>query len=114
MTGKETEVMGEGAVKVLCPCSPDTSLPCWRCKCHNRWELMTNGDNTVSCRYGFLSENVKFAERCKEEGIVFIGPKPETIQVNIPKPFSYRFVSAYKVGPHPCNSHESTKKAQNA
>ncbi len=29
--------------------------------------------------YGFLSENVEFARRCREEGITFIGPKPETM-----------------------------------
>lgn len=29
--------------------------------------------------YGFLSENVDFARRCEEEGIVFIGPKPEVM-----------------------------------
>lgn len=27
--------------------------------------------------YGFLSENVQFARRCQEEGIIFIGPTPE-------------------------------------
>lgn len=27
--------------------------------------------------YGFLSENVTFAKRCREEGIVFVGPDPE-------------------------------------
>ena len=29
--------------------------------------------------YGFLSENVNFATRCREEGITFIGPKPEVM-----------------------------------
>jgi acetyl/propionyl-CoA carboxylase alpha subunit/acetyl-CoA carboxylase carboxyltransferase component len=29
--------------------------------------------------YGFLSENAGFAKRCREEGIAFIGPHPETL-----------------------------------
>ena len=29
--------------------------------------------------YGFLSENVQFARRCKEEGIIFVGPDPEVM-----------------------------------
>lgn len=29
--------------------------------------------------YGFLSENVNFARRCREEGIIFIGPTPEVM-----------------------------------
>jgi pyruvate carboxylase len=30
--------------------------------------------------YGFLSENVRFAKRCREEGIIFIGPTPEVME----------------------------------
>ncbi|GAB3498767.1 pyruvate carboxylase [Spirosoma knui] len=29
--------------------------------------------------YGFLSENVKLARRCREEGIIFVGPSPEAM-----------------------------------
>ncbi|MEL6635113.1 MAG: pyruvate carboxylase [Bacteroidota bacterium] len=30
--------------------------------------------------YGFLSENVRFARRCREAGILFIGPEPEVME----------------------------------
>lgn len=30
--------------------------------------------------YGFLSENAVFAERCREEGIIFVGPSPESMK----------------------------------
>ena len=30
--------------------------------------------------YGFLSENIRFARRCEEEGIIWVGPRPEVMQ----------------------------------
>ncbi len=31
--------------------------------------------------YGFLSESYEFAQKCEDAGIIFIGPKPETIKM---------------------------------
>jgi pyruvate carboxylase len=45
--------------------------------------IKTAKDNQVDAihpGYGFLSENVQFARRCREEGIVFIGPAPEVME----------------------------------
>ena len=38
------------------------------------------GVDAIHPGYGFLSENVKFATRCREEGIIFIGPDPEVME----------------------------------
>lgn len=38
-----------------------------------------HGVDAIHPGYGFLSENAEFAKRCEEEGIIFIGPKPETM-----------------------------------
>ncbi len=37
------------------------------------------GAEAVHPGYGFLSENEQFARRCEEEGIIFIGPKHQSI-----------------------------------
>ena len=37
------------------------------------------GADAIHPGYGFLSENSKFAQRCNEEGIIFIGPTPDVI-----------------------------------
>lgn len=39
------------------------------------------GADAIHPGYGFLSENVTFSRRCKEEGIIFIGPDPTSIEM---------------------------------
>ncbi len=36
--------------------------------------------NAIHPGYGFLSENVTLARRCKQEGIIFIGPNPDVME----------------------------------
>jgi len=38
-----------------------------------------SGADAVHPGYGFLSENTKFSDRCKQEGIIFIGPSAYSI-----------------------------------
>lgn len=38
-----------------------------------------SGADAIHPGYGFLSENADFSDRCRKEGIIFIGPSPESI-----------------------------------
>ncbi|WP_071395468.1 pyruvate carboxylase [Bacillus tuaregi] len=45
-------------------------------------EIAKNSDtDAIHPGYGFLSENIHFARRCEEEGIIFIGPKSEHLDM---------------------------------
>jgi propionyl-CoA carboxylase alpha chain len=39
------------------------------------------GADAIHPGYGFLSENAAFAERCRKENIIFIGPEPKAIRL---------------------------------
>ncbi|MEL7145676.1 MAG: biotin carboxylase N-terminal domain-containing protein, partial [Bacteroidota bacterium] len=38
-----------------------------------------HGVDAIHPGYGFLSENVNFVRRCREESIIFVGPEPEVM-----------------------------------
>ncbi len=41
----------------------------------------TCGAQAIHPGYGFLAENHQFAQRCRDNGFIFIGPSPEVIQL---------------------------------
>jgi propionyl-CoA carboxylase alpha chain len=59
------------------------------------------GAEAVHPGYGFLSENEQFAKRCEEEGIVFIGPKFQSIAAMGDKIASKKLAIAAKVNTIP-------------
>lgn len=56
-----------------------------------------NGVDAIHPGYGFLSENVHFARRCREEGVIFVGPTPEIMQALGDKVRAKEIAEAVKV-----------------
>ena len=71
------------------------------------------GAEAVHPGYGFLSENEQFARRCEEEGIVFIGPKHQSIAAMGDKIASKKLALESKVNTIP-GFNEAIEKADDA
>src|SRR5699024_3143068 len=88
-------------IKTLATYSKEDSSPLHRCKAHESYLVGEGkkridayldfadiidlaeqvGIDTIHPGYGFLSENIDYAKRCEEEGIMFIGPTSKHLEM---------------------------------
>lgn len=72
-----------------------------------------SGADAIHPGYGFLSENAKFAERCKEEGVIFIGPEPKAISLMGDKTEARELMSKANV-PYPPGTQKELESIEEA
>ena len=53
--------------------------------------------NAIHPGYGFLSENAYFAEKCRDNGIIFIGPSPDAIYKMGNKPVARQIALKHRI-----------------
>ena len=70
------------------------------------------GAQAIHPGFGFLSERADFAQRCKDEGIVFIGPNAHAIEAMGDKIASKKFAAAAGVSTVPGHMGEIDNEAQ--
>lgn len=73
----------------------------------------STGADAIHPGYGFLSENAAFAERCKEEEIIFIGPEPYAIRMMGDKTEARELMSKAKV-PFPPGTKKELESVEDA
>lgn len=44
------------------------------------FSVQDNNVDAIHPGYGFLSERADFAQACKDAGVLFVGPSPETVR----------------------------------
>ncbi|GAA5521095.1 acetyl-CoA carboxylase biotin carboxylase subunit [Aliifodinibius salicampi] len=71
------------------------------------------GADAIHPGYGFLSENAEFSRRCKEEGVIFIGPNPKAISTMGDKTAARELMSKANV-PFPPGTKKELKDIEEA
>jgi acetyl-CoA carboxylase biotin carboxylase subunit len=71
-----------------------------------------SGCDALHPGYGFLSENAPFAARCRDDGIAFVGPTPEVIELMGDKVRARQLVASLGVPVVPGTTEPVTKLAE--